>query len=258
MQTKFLVLALTVATFASSAAAQTSAQNPGTSQKQTTMAANASTTINAVLDKSVDAKKAKVGEQVEAKTTADARTATGTTIPRGSKLIGHVTEVKAHEKGSADAQSSLGIQFDRAMLKGGQEIPLHATIQAIAAPPQNTMPVGGDISAAGTGGGGYGQGGYGQGGYGGSNSAQRPMGGPVGQTASTAAGTVDTVGNVGGVATTGAAGQLGANATGVVGIRDLKLDTQASDSATSSVITSDNKNVKLDSGTQLVLRVTAQ
>ena len=221
--------------------------------------ASGGATINAVLEKSVDAKKAKVGDQVEAKTTADARTSNGATIPKGSKLFGHVTEVKAREKGNANAQSSIAIGFDRAVIKGGQEVPIHAVIQAIAPPPAPAIPGGSDMQPSSSGGG-YGQ--SGQGGYGSNPGSSRPaMGGPVGQTTSTAAGTAGGVADTAGAtahAGAGSTGQLGANATGVMGIKDLRLETQASDSTHGSVITSDNKNVKLESGTQLLLRVTAQ
>jgi len=263
MQVKLPVLALAIAVFAWSAAAQTTAGTPGSTTTSQDAAASAtagmsgSTTITAVLDKSVDAKKAKVGEQVQAKATADARTASGTTIPTGSKLIGHVTEVKPHEKG-ANAQSSLGIQFDHAIVKGGQDVPIHAVIQAIAAP-QQSAPVAGAPDITG-GGGGYGQGGYGQGGYG-TPAATGPRGGGAAQGAPTATAPTGGIARPAGAPTntgdTGAtsAGQVSANTTGVVGIRDLKLEPQGSEG---SMITSDNKNVKLDSGTQLVLRVTPQ
>src|SRR5581483_876120 len=113
MYPKFSVLALVLIAFAGSATAQTSSTQSSSNAAAT---ASGGTTINAVLDKSIDAKKAKAGDQVEAKTTADAMVGT-TSIPRGSKLVGHITEAKPHEKGNAE--SSLGIQFDQAVIKGG-------------------------------------------------------------------------------------------------------------------------------------------
>src|SRR5205085_7412100 len=89
------------------------------------------TNINATLSKSLDSKKAKTGDPVEAKTTSDVKSAGQTVIPRGSKLIGHVTQATARGKGDAD--STLGIAFDHAVLKNGQQIPLNATVQALAA-----------------------------------------------------------------------------------------------------------------------------
>lgn len=63
------------------------------------------------LAKSLDSKKLKQGDEVEAKVAADIHAADGMTIPRGSKVIGHVTEAKARSKG--DPESALGIAFDK-------------------------------------------------------------------------------------------------------------------------------------------------
>src|SRR4051794_955400 len=77
------------------------------------------TVINATLSKSIDSKKAKAGDAVEAKTTSDVKAEGKTIIPRGSKLIGHITQASARGKGDAD--STLGIAFDHAVLKNGQQ-----------------------------------------------------------------------------------------------------------------------------------------
>jgi len=45
-------------------------------------------------------------------------------IPKGAKLVGHVTQASARTKG--ESESALGIVFDKAILKNGQEIPLSA------------------------------------------------------------------------------------------------------------------------------------
>jgi hypothetical protein len=50
-------------------------------------------------------------------------------IPKGSRLVGHVTEVKARSKDQAT--SVVGIAFDRAVLKNGTEMSLALGIQAI-------------------------------------------------------------------------------------------------------------------------------
>src|SRR5206468_2055316 len=51
-------------------------------------------------------------------------------IPKGSKLVGHVTEASA--RGNGETESALGIVFDKAILKNGEEIPLNVAIQALA------------------------------------------------------------------------------------------------------------------------------
>ena len=50
-------------------------------------------------------------------------------IPRGSKIVGHVTEVKAREKGQAE--SAVGVVFDHAVLKDGSHMPLSLAVQAV-------------------------------------------------------------------------------------------------------------------------------
>src|SRR5713101_7765789 len=88
-------------------------------------------TMNAVLTKPVDCKKNKPGDTVTGKTTENTKSDGEVVIPKGSKLVGHVTEAKARGKG--ESESSLGIVFDKAILKNGQEVPLNANIQALAA-----------------------------------------------------------------------------------------------------------------------------
>jgi hypothetical protein len=206
----------------------------------------AGSTLQVVLNKSIDSKKAKVGDEVVAKTTMDALSGGKVVIPRGTKVIGHVTEAKARAKG--DSESTVAIAFDKAVLKGGQEIPLSASIQAIAAPLHSA-----DLSTneplsppQPAGGGGYGRASGG--------------GGMVGNTAQTVGSTVgsaaNTAGNVGGSAAgvqTGAV--LNASSHGVVGLSGIELQSNTSAQAKGSVVASKDKNVKLESGTQMVLQV---
>src|SRR5690348_5277297 len=58
-----------------------------------------SNTVDAVLDKSLDAKKNKTGDQVSATLSADMKSGNGLSIPKGSKLVGHITEAKPKAKG---------------------------------------------------------------------------------------------------------------------------------------------------------------
>lgn len=215
------------------------------------------TTILATLAKSVDAKKAKQGDEVTARAAQNVVSSGSVVIPRGSKLIGHVTDVKAREKGQNE--SSLGIAFDKAVLKNGQEVPLQASIRAIAAGPNNTsanspMP---DMGGAGIDTGGSSNGGM----NGDMGSRSGGMGGPPNSTGSPVGTPGNTPGNVGGAAgnTVNSAGRTPAPATGelnpgsqgVIGLQGLTLN-QAGNSC---VISSNSKNVKLDSGTQLLLQV---
>src|SRR5579859_3072240 len=85
--------------------------------------------VTGELEGKLDSKTAKAGDPVVLKTNQKMQTADGTVIPKGSRLVGHVTEVQAHEKGHAESQ--MGLAFDRAELKGGQSLPIHSMIQSI-------------------------------------------------------------------------------------------------------------------------------
>ena len=60
----------------------------------------ADTMIVAELSKSLDAKKAKTGDPVEAKTTMDMLSQGKIVMPRNTRIVGHVTSAKAHSKES--------------------------------------------------------------------------------------------------------------------------------------------------------------
>ena len=219
------------------------------------------TAVNAALSQPIDAKKNKPGDQVTAKTTEATKSDGKVIIPRGTKLIGHVTECKQRSK--EEKESALGIVFDKAVLKNGEEIPLNVTIHALAAAQAAAASSVGsdDLSAGG----------------GAMSSARSSGGGALGGVRSTAGVVTNTAANVGGVAgsavnsaanATGAArgavgglngaGQLTSNSQGVFGLEGLNLNSAASNSTQGSLITSTSKNVHLDSGTQLLLVSQAQ
>jgi hypothetical protein len=87
-------------------------------------------TIPVTLEKGIDAHKNKPGDKVIARTTENVKSEGRVVIPRGSQIIGRVSEAKARSTGGPE--SVLGIIFDRAVLKDGREFPLALTIQAIA------------------------------------------------------------------------------------------------------------------------------
>jgi hypothetical protein len=230
---------------ASSATAvpSTSAENP----KLNASLADGSPIV-AELSSSVDSKKTKQGDAVTARTTADIRADGKTILPRGTKLVGHVTEAAARAKGGAD--SSLGITFDKAILKGGEELPLNVAIVAVAPPQsafagQNMNNSGGEpVTSPGA-----------------PSNMGRPgsMGAMGGTPATPSAPTgppVDTT-----AATNGAPLEKGLDATGrltpdsrgIYGTKDASLRPTTTNPAEGSVITSNGKNVHLDSDTQLLL-----
>ena len=87
------------------------------------------TSVSGELDGKLDSKTAKVGDRVTLKTTEKVQANDGTVIPRGSRLVGHVTEVQAHSNDRAIAQ--MAIAFDRIELKNGQSISVHSLIRTV-------------------------------------------------------------------------------------------------------------------------------
>jgi hypothetical protein len=72
---------------------------------------------------------AKVGDRVVLKTTEKVQTADGTVIPRGTRLVGHITQVQARDATHRFAQ--LAIAFDHAELKNGQSIAIFTLIRGV-------------------------------------------------------------------------------------------------------------------------------
>jgi hypothetical protein len=86
--------------------------------------------VNGELVDNLDSKTAKTGDSVVIKTKSEAKTADGTSIPKGSKLVGHVTGVKPSGQGNENSQVSL--EFDRAELKGGQTMAIRTELQSLS------------------------------------------------------------------------------------------------------------------------------
>jgi hypothetical protein len=235
--------------------------------------------INATLTRPVDASKNKPGDEVTATTAEDLKSNGQVVIPKGSKLLGHVTSARprgsksssegasssgndtASAAGSATGQaaSQLGIVFDKAVLKDGREIPLGAGVQALAAgegAAQGGMHEGnGALSGAGSlAGSGRASGGL----LGGATGA---VGGVAGGAASAAGGVGSTVSGTGGVLNRSvgavgglnAAGRLASDSRGVFGMKGLELTSVNSGGAKGSLITSSTRNVRLDRGTRMLL-----
>jgi hypothetical protein len=192
-----------------------------------------------LLTKTIDAKKAKTGDEVVAKVTQDLKTSTGEVIlSKDTKVVGHVTAAQAHSKEQKESQ--VAIAFDRAVEKNGTEVQLPMSIQAIIGPQNNSTgesnqaPPNSAPTATPSGSG-------------------RPgsMGGsapPATPAPSTGGGTTSTD------APPSAHAPITAETQGVVGISNLKLEP-AGQANQGSVVSSDKNNVKLESGTMMLLRV---
>jgi hypothetical protein len=109
--------------------AATDAATPQATQKAGQVQA---ASITAELTKSIDSKKAKVGDEVNAKTTSEAKLPDGTALPKGTKLVGNVVDVKAKSKGQND--SHLVLALNRAVLKDGHEMPIRSAVTSMTAP----------------------------------------------------------------------------------------------------------------------------
>jgi len=81
--------------------------------------------VPATLEKTVDAKKAKAGDPVNAKISAAMQLNGDTKVPAGSILEGHVDSVTPSEK---KGDSTVTVTFDKLQIKNGNEVSVKATL----------------------------------------------------------------------------------------------------------------------------------
>lgn len=201
--------------------AQDPAQSKGGSEPKPTLRFSPGAIIRVELVKSIDAKKAKAGDEVAAKTIDDFLGDNKEMVaPRGLKVVGHVAEVSPRE---GDSVSKLGLAFDKIVMKDGTDVPIKVAVQAIGVPQSGAGLDGVDTSAPDM-----------------VRGAAKPSMGIPGRE-----------GPDYGSSTAGGSSPLSPNAQGVVGIAGVSL---SAGSMGDSVVSSQKKNVKLDSGTQVILR----
>jgi hypothetical protein len=198
------------------------------------------------LTKSIDAKKAKPGDEVLATVTQDLKTNGGEIIvAKDTKVVGHVTEAQARNK--EQKESEVGITFDRAESKSG-DMNMPMSIQAIIAPMSNP---------SNNGGGGYDQASPATGGGTATSqmgvSNRTAMGGSP-PPAAPSPNAISTTGT-GARAENNSRPPITVNTHGVIGMPDLALQETAQNTAQGSLVTSEKGNVKLESGTLMLLRV---
>ena len=178
------------------------------------------------LSKSLDAKKVHTGDPVLGKVPYDLSSNGKVVVPRDTKVIGHVAEVKPSDHDSKD--SKLGVAFDKLTLKDGSTIPLTAEVQAVGAPISSAPAAYSDNSPSETNPAGTNQ----------QSAMEMPR--PPNPTAPQ------------GDIPSGSAGErLTPKTQGVVGLRGYSL---SQGTMQDSVISSPDRNVKLESGTQIMLR----
>jgi hypothetical protein len=103
---------------------------PGVANPQPSPAAAQLKPVTGELVDKLDSKSAKQGDSVVVKTKDNVQFPGGAEIPKGSKLIGHITNVQARGEGKENSQ--IAIQFDRAELKGGQTVAIESVIQSVS------------------------------------------------------------------------------------------------------------------------------
>lgn len=241
---------IAAALFTVSGVAQTSAGGPAQASSSASSTVNQNTQIagepvaglsgrtalQVELEHNIDAKKAKPGDPVEARLTEDVKADGKIVLHRGARLVGHVSEAQARSK--ENPESRLGIVFDKAAGKHGEEFAFRAVVMAVAPPQEGSSSVAGDptrLSAGPTMGG-------------------QPFGAgnSVGGPSASAAPAVDAATHG------GAGGTLTPASRGVIGLPGIALRPSAVGGIQGTVIISGDHNVKLESGTQMLLLVSGR
>jgi hypothetical protein len=212
------------------------------------------TRLSGELQNSIDVRKARVGDQVLLKTTQAIKSGGRTVVSKGSRLVGHITEVA--QKGKDNNESRLGILFDR-LEQGTLAVPIAATITSVtnsrtSATANNQDVFASDMSTTATTRGNSSASGGGNGGLlGGAgsvvNSTTSTVGNVVGGTTSAAGTTVD--------ATTNAAGRTASRVGN--SLRGVQISESSSTSVEgSSVLSLQGGNLRLEQGTSFNLVLT--
>jgi hypothetical protein len=234
---------LTVSTVGQSSGSQATTNGPASATaKQNTQAAagepspglSGRTALQVELTKGVDTRKAKPGDPVEAKLAQDVKSEGTVVLHRGAKLVGHITEAQARSK--EKPESRLGIVFDKAMDKRGEEFAFRAVVMAVAPPYEGPSNVAGDPTRLSSG----------------PTMGGQPFGASVsgvGGPSASAAGAVDAA------TRGGASGPLTAASRGAIELPGVALRPSVVDGVQGTAIVSGDHNVKLESGTQMVLLV---
>lgn len=222
------------------------------------------------LTKGLTARKLKPGDKVKAEVAQDVISHGKVIIPVETELVGHVTEVCPHD--SANAESRLGIVFDKILLKHFHDINFQAVVQAVAPPaprpsrvdqPSQMLPPSMMVGSRDNG----------MSPIGGMSNAASRRGQASTSTNATMSQASDTTTFQSSITVKqspsnhpdGSSAQLETTPggtpmsigmpLGVRGLKGLSLSTAPSASTPGPVIVSNTDNVKLDSGTQILLHV---
>lgn len=230
-----------------SAGNETSVSKQG---RQVNLASN--TALAGQLENSLDARRTKVGDRVVLKTTQAVKQNGEVIVPKGARLIGHVTEVQRRTK--SNGESRIGVAFER-LQKGSLDMPITATIVSITQSRSQTRAMDSTVDSETT-----------------SSSSARTttrsssggQGGLLGGVGNTVGGAVNTttstVGNVAGTTTSAVGSTVGAttntagNLTG--SLKGLQITQSSSASAEGgSTLSLNSGDLRLESGTTFNLLV---
>ena len=269
MKRTILALSLTLACAAAAYAQQTESRASREASNQTSAAVNqpgksinleSGTRVTGELQNAIDVRKAKVGDAVILKTTEAIKSGGRTVVSKGSRLVGHVTEVA--QKSKDNGESRVGLLFDR-LEQGSLEMPITATISSViggrASAQANNEDVfgnGAGVSASSMGSGRASSG---------SNNAAGNGGGLIGGVGNVVNSTTSTVGSAVGGATSAVgstvsstAGAVGNTANGVgSSLGGIQISQSSSTSVEgSSVLSLQGGNLRLEKGSNFNLVLT--
>lgn len=195
------------------------------------------------LTKTIDAKKVKPGDVIDAEVTQDMKNGNGEIIvPKNTKVTGKVTEAQVRNK--EQKESEVAIAFDHAVTTTGTDMSMPMSIQAIISPSylssQNSQTPAQGASQPSSSGGNSGMAvGSRQGSMAAAPQTENPAASASQEPATNAANTRQPI--------TG-------ETEGVLGIQNLNLSSASSPNQ-ASVLSSDKSNVKVEGGTLMLLRV---
>jgi hypothetical protein len=230
-------------------ASQTKTETPSSSS-------NGMFYVLAEFTSSLNVKKLKTGDQIKARVTQDVLSHGRVIITAESKLLGHVTEVQ--ERGEENSESRLGIVFDKVLLKHHEQMIFQGVVQALARPalrrsrvdePDQMLPPPGMVGSHG-------------------NNAPNPIGSGSSRSMGGQARTTNPVPSAAATLPTfpvfseeqtnpSTSSPLSVGTPqGVFGLKGLSLSKGASSATPGPVIVSKARNVKLESETQVLLKIT--
>jgi hypothetical protein len=219
------------------------------------------TRLEGQLQSTLDVKKANVGDEVVLKTTKNIKENGRTIVPKGSKLIGRITEVQQGAKGNSTSQ--LGVIFDRLQTKDFTS-EISATIVSITNLTSGARlgdtadaDLFGSSSTSASASGSSRAGGGLLGGTGGLlNGTSSTLGSVTNTVGSTVNTGVQTVGNV-----AASTGQTVSSGTGSVfrTVNGIQVSNSASGSAqASSTLSAPGKNLRIEKGAAIQLQLSSE